>query len=189
VNTPALPQPAGDAARHLASDALESGLAAFAPPRDAGTLVLIVSRREEGRRETPEYAPISAATGVPGDAWLRKVPQKIDAQVSVMNADVARWIANGQPLTLFGDNLFVELDLSVANLPPGSRLRVGSALLEVTPEPHNGCAKFRQRFGDAALRLTADPRFRSLRLRGLYARVVADGEIACGDAIEVTHRG
>jgi len=189
VNTPPLPQPAGDAASHLASDALERGLAALAPPRDAGTLVLIVSRREDGRRETPEHAPISAATGVPGDAWLRKVPQKIDAQVSVMNIGVARLIANGQPLTLFGDNLLVDLDLSVDNLPPGTRLRIGSARLEVTPEPHNGCARFRQRFGDAALRLTADPRFRALRLRGIYAKVVEDGDLACGDAIEVTSRG
>lgn len=189
MNTPALPQPAGDAARHLASDALERGLAALAAPRDAGTLSLIVSRRDDGQRDTPAYAPIGAATGVPGDAWLRKIPQKIDAQVSIMSVGVAKLIANGQPLTLFGDNLLVDLDLSLENLPTGSRLRIGSALLEVTPEPHNGCAKFRQRFGEAALRLTADARFRPLRLRGIYAKVIEDGEIACGDAIEVTSRG
>ena len=124
-----------------------------------------------------------------GDAWSRKPAPKPDAQIAIMRADVASLLANGQPLDLFGDNLLVELDLSRANLPTGSRLRVGAALLEVTPEPHNGCRKFRQRFGDAALRLTADPRRREERLRGIYAKVVEPGEAAVGDAIEVLSRG
>jgi MOSC domain-containing protein YiiM len=101
--------------------------------------------------------------------------------------DVARLFANGQPLSLFGDNLLVDLDLSVANLPTGSRLRVGGALLEVTPKPHDGCVKFRQRVGQAALRLTADHRL-DLRLRGIYAKVVEAGEVALGDPIEVLSR-
>jgi len=69
-------------------------------------------------------------------------PLNGDAQISVMQREVAELIANGQPLTLFGDNLFVEIDLSVRSLPPGSRVRIGTAILEVTPKAHNGCRKF-----------------------------------------------
>jgi len=183
------PGPLGDAARHLPLETLESALAALTPPRDRGSVELIVSRGVHERRATPERTVLSPAEGVPGDAWKRKLPQKPGTQISLMRADLARLFANGQPISLAGDNLLVELDLSVANLPTGSRLRVGRALLEVTPEPHNGCARFRQRFGDAALRLTAAPRYRDDRLRGIYARVMEPGEVAVGDGIEVLLRG
>lgn len=105
-----------------------------------------------------------------------------------MQIDVAELIANGQPLTLFGDNLFLELDLSAANLPAGSRLRAGTVTLEVTPEPHNGCRKFRARFGDAALRFVSKKDLRQLNLRGVYMRVVEDGEIAADDPVQVLSR-
>ena len=116
-----------------------------------------MSRREGGVRETPDRALLDVEKGVPGDAWLRKSTRKPDAQISVMRADVAELFANGQDPSLFGDNLLVALDLSRTNLPTGSRLRIGEALLEVTPEPHDGCVKFLQRFGAAALRCTAAP--------------------------------
>lgn len=181
--------PWGDPSRHLPLEELARGLERLAPPRDRGELALIVARRDRGTRETPKRALLTPAGGVPGDAWLRNSPEKIDAQLAVMRADVARLVANGQPLSLFGDNLLVELDLSLSNLPTGSRLRLGAALLEVTPEPHNGCLKFRQRFGGDALRLTADRRFRDLRLRGIYMKVVEEGEVALGDPIQVLSRG
>ncbi len=180
--------PWGDSERHLPMEGLERGLADLAPPDDAGTLELIVSRGDNGHRETPERTFLTPSRGVSGDAWVRDCPEKIDAQLAVMRVDVARLFANGQALSLFGDNLLVDLDLSAANLPAGSRLRLGSALLEVTPEPHNGCLKFRQRFGKHALRLTADRRFRDLHLRGIYMKVVEEGEISLGDAIEVISR-
>lgn len=187
-NTNGTAGPLGDASRHLPLETLEPALASLAPPRDAGRIGLIVSRGEDGRRETPQRAQLSQADGVPGDAWQRKAPQKPDAQISLMRVDVAELFANGQALSLFGDNLLVALDLSRTNLPPGSLVRAGKALLEVTPEPHNGCAKFRQRFGDAALRLTAAPRFHDHRLRGIYARVIEPGEVSVNDAIEVVQR-
>jgi MOSC domain-containing protein YiiM len=105
-----------------------------------------------------------------------------------MQHGVALLIANGQPLCLAGDNLFFDLDLSAANLPIGSRLRVGAAVLEVTPKPHNGCRKFMGRFGNDALRFVAHPERRPLNLRGIYLRVVEDGEIAVGDVVEVLAR-
>jgi MOSC domain-containing protein YiiM len=105
-----------------------------------------------------------------------------------MQHDVASLIANGQPLPLFGDNLFLDLDLSATNLPIGSRLRAGAVLLEVTPKAHNGCHKFKGRFGSDALRFVAHPDRRSLNLRGIYLRVVEDGEVAVGDAVEVVMR-
>ena len=108
-------------------------------------------------------------------------------QITVMRRDVAELIANGQPLTVFGDNFFVDLDISEANLPPGSRLRVGEALVEVTAKPHTGCMKFQQRFGPAALRLVNERK--DLNLRGIYFRVVEPGQIAAGSAIEVLSRG
>jgi len=181
--------PWGDRSRHLSLELLEQGLAKLAPPKDTGELALIVSRGDDGRRETPAQAVITCEGGVPGDAWLRDCPEKIDAQITLMRIDVARLIAGGQPLTLFGDNLLVDLDLSANNLPTGSRLQMGSAILEVTQKPHNGCVKFRQRFGKDALRLTAAPELRGLRLRGIYVKVFQAGKIALRDPITVLGRG
>ncbi len=180
--------PWGDSSRHLPMEELERELEALAPPSDAGSLALIVARGDDGRRETPKQTVLTPDGGVPGDAWLRDAPDKLDAQITLMRVDVARLFANGQALSLFGDNLLVDLDLSRANLPTGSRLRLGEATLEVTPEPHNGCLKFRQRFGKDALRLTAG-RHRDLRLRGIYVKVIEAGAVAVGDAIAVQSRG
>ena len=109
-------------------------------------------------------------------------------QIAVMQTAVAELIANGQTLTLFGDNLFLELDLSAANLPAGSRLRVGGAVLEVTPMPHNGCRKFQARFGQDALRFVSVMQLRHRNLRGIYMRVVEPGDVQPGDAVEVLAR-
>ncbi len=182
------PGPFGDATRHLPFDELEKRFAALDAPRDAGRVALLVARAEGGRRETPRQVEVTPDSGVPGDAWHRDRPDQHDCQITLMRADVAELVANGQPLTLPGDNLLVELDLSAANLPIGSRLRIGTALVEVTPKPHNGCLKFRQRFGADALRLTADPRYRELRLRGIHVRVLEAGTISVGDAIQVLER-
>jgi MOSC domain-containing protein YiiM len=183
------PGPWGDATRHLPFELLEQGLARHTPPKDEGELALIVSRREGGRRETPGEIELTRQGGVPGDTWARKTPDKMEAQITLMRIDVARLLAGGQPLTLFGDNLLVDLDLSASNLPTGSRLRIGSAILEVTEKPHTGCMKFRQRFGQDALRLTATPQLQSLRLRGIYAKVVQAGKVAVGNPIRVLGRG
>jgi MOSC domain-containing protein YiiM len=105
-----------------------------------------------------------------------------------MRRDVAELIANGQPLTVFGDNLFVDLDISTANLPAGTTLRVGEALVAVTPEPHDGCLKFKARFGQDALRFVQAKPTRPQNLRGIYWKVVEAGEVHVGAPIQVVAR-
>ena len=182
-------EPQGDPARHLEIAALVKGLRALpAAGANHGRVALIVRRLADGSRETPDSARLCHEEGVPGDDWSRRPPRNPEAQLAVMQLGVAELIANGQPLTLFGDNLIVDLDLAAVNLPVGTRLRVGDAVVEVTPKPHNGCHKFRGRFGDAALRFVQAPPTRTLNLRGIYWKVVDPGEVQVGDAIEVLRR-
>jgi MOSC domain-containing protein YiiM len=179
----------GDPSRHRPLDELEQALHALPPaPADRGRVALVVRKTEGGRRETPARVLLTPKDGIPGDAWGRAQHPKPDAQLTVMQIDVAEMLANGQPLVLFGDNLIFELNLSAASLPIGSRVRAGGALLEVTPLPHNGCNKFRTRFGDAALRLASRPELRHLNLRGIYMRVVESGEMGPGDLVKVVSR-
>ena len=179
----------GDAARFLSFAVLTERFAAMAAaPRDAGRVVMLVSRGHDGRRALRERVRLTVTGGMPDDAWGRRTPEHLEAQLAVMQADVAALLANEQPLVLFGDNLFLDLDLSTANLPVGSRLRVGAAVLEVTHKAHNGCRKFSARFGAEALRFVADPTLRPRNLRGIYLRTVEDGEVAVGDAVSVLTR-
>lgn len=179
----------GDPARFLGRGDLERLLAALPPaPRDRGTVSLLVRRGPGGVRELLEQALVTGAAGLPGDAWGRRTAPSTGSQLAVIQADVAEILANGQPLTLFGDNLFLDLDLSTDNLPVGSRVRAGGAELEVTPTPHNGCRKFHQRFGPDALRVVSDAASRHRNLRGIYMRVVQAGEIKTGGLVEVLER-
>lgn len=179
----------GDPARFRAFDDLYNALVTLpAAPRDTGTVSLIVRKVHGGVRELPRSIRLTPDEGVPGDAWGRSRNPDPVAQLAVMQTPVAALIANGQPLELFGDNLYLDMDLSVANLPIGSRLRVGQALLEVTPQPHNGCKKFRARFGDPALRFVSDPDLRPKNLRGIYLRVIEPGDVMVGDPANVVHR-
>ena len=181
---------AGDPSRHRALADLEACFSSLsAAPLDSGLVSLIVRKNETGGlRETPARISLGLDSGVPGDAWGRNPQRKPDGQISVMQRDVAEFVANGQPLTLFGDNLFLELDLSAANLPPGSRVQLGNTILEVTPLAHNGCKKFRARFGDDALRFVSKPERRPKNLRGIFMRVIQGGEVGPGDKIEVLFR-
>jgi hypothetical protein len=181
--------PAGDETRHLSLAALESAVSALAqPPRERGRVALLVRRTAERPREILEKARLSPEAGMPGDRWGRAERPDPQAQLAVIRIDVAALIANGQPVEIAGDNLFVELDLSDANLPVGSRLRVGTALLEVSPKPHNGCAKFRARFGADALRFVSEKTTRSQNYRGVYWRVIEAGDVSAADPIEVLSR-
>jgi MOSC domain-containing protein YiiM len=180
--------PRGDPARHRSQAAIEADWARLSAPPDRGRVALIVARRADGVRETPQRALLTPEGGVPGDRWARSIPDHPEMQLAVMRRDVAEMLANGQPITIAGDNLFVDLDISAANLPVGSRLRVGEAVVEVTPMPHDGCVKFRGRFGGDALRFVSSVERRDQNLRGVYWRVVESGGVAVGDPIEVLSR-
>jgi MOSC domain-containing protein YiiM len=174
---------------HLPAEILRQRLNELAaPPVDEGTVVLVVARPAEGERWTPARCRLTPDGGVERDRWSSRENPSPDAQITVMRADVARLFADGQPLSLFGDNLLIELDLSAGNLPTGTRLRVGTALCEVTPKPHTGCGKFSTRFGEDARAVTATEEFRDWRLRGLYIRVLEAGEVGPGDAVQVLGR-
>jgi MOSC domain-containing protein YiiM len=192
--SPADPDPSegpyGDPARHRTRASLDAGLEALpAAPTYSGRLALIVRRLPGGFRETPAEVRLSVEEGVPGDAWSHRPPRKPDAQLAVMRRDVADLIANGQALTLFGDNLFVDLDVSAGNLPVGAELRVGGARVVMTAEPHDGCRKFHQRFGNDALRFVQARETRDQNRRGVYWRVVESGLARVGNAVEVVSRG
>ena len=181
--------PRGNETSHLPLETLEAGLDALpAPPRDHGQVKMIVARRADGIRETPEQITLTPERGVPGDRWQRLLSDHPEMQITAIRNDVAEFIGNGQPLTMFGDNLFVDLDLAAENLPTGARLRVGEALVEVSPMPHDGCAKFKGRFGSDALQLVSGKALRHLNLRGIYWTTVEAGDVRVGDPIAVLSR-
>lgn len=179
--------------RQQTAEELEAGLAIVRQsPAAEGTVEMIVRRPGEDRRELLEEGRLTTADGLVGDHWRargsRSTPDgsaNPECQVTLMNARLIDLLAGGdrEAWPLAGDQLYVDLDLSVANLPPGTRLAVGGAVLEVTAPPHTGCAKFSARFGSPALRFVNSPEGRALRLRGLNARVVEPGEVRPGDAV------
>jgi MOSC domain-containing protein YiiM len=179
-------------ARHLTLDELEAGLLGLlTSPRDRGTVELIVRRPAIGAREVLAIGELDLADGLVGDTWkLRGSSRSADGgphpemQINVMNSRVVDFIAQDRDRwALAGDQLFVDLDLSAENLPPGTRLSMGTAVIEVTPQPHTGCAKFVERFGVDAMKFVNSPRGRQLSLRGINARVVRPGRIHVGDVI------
>ena len=179
----------GDPDRYHTLEHLERSLAALpGAPITTGRVAMLVKRGEGGRREELDRVHLTSDAGLPGDTWGRRQEPNPEAQLTVIQIDVAELLANGQPVTLSGDNLFVDLDLSAANLPTGSLVQVGGAILEVTPKPHNGCHKFRARFGPEALRFVSKPDLRPRNLRGIYMRVVQPGEVSPGDTMEVIVR-
>ncbi len=143
-------------------------------------------------REVLEEGVLDPAEGLVGDTWKdrgsRRTPDggpHPDMQLNVMSARAALLAAGGDPdrRSLAGDQLYLDLDISHGNLPPGTRLAIGEAVIEVTAEPHNGCAKFAERFGSDAVRFFNSPTGKALRLRGMNAKVVVAGTIRQGDAV------
>lgn len=180
----------GDSSRFRSLGELDGELNLLrSSPSDNGTVTLIVRRGARGVRESLPVVQLTAGQGLPGDAWVRQKKPHPEAALAVMQTEVAELIANGQPLSLAGDNLWLDLDLSKANLPPGSRLRIGgAALLEVTPLPHDGCRKFAARFGADARTFVCQAVTRHRNLRGVYLRVLEGGEIRTGDRVSVVSR-
>ncbi len=180
----------GDASKHLKRDALTTALAALPKaPADVGTIDLLVARGDNGERALPESALLTIDGGLTGDRWARQQKYGPGYQLATTQTGFARVVANGQSLALHGDNLFLDLDLSRANLPAGSILQLGGAVTSVTEIAHNGCKKWVQRFGLPAMQLNMTPEFQQMRLRGLYLRVVEAGVVNVGDRVVVLERG
>ena len=160
-------------------------------PTDHGQLEMIVRRPAIGEREVLDSAELDTVVGLVGDNWLergsRSAPDgaaELDAQLNIMNIRCARLVAGDDSrVPLAGDQLFVDLDLSPANVPPGTRLQIGTAIIEVTAKPHTGCAKFTHRFGLAAHRWINGATGKQQQLRGICAKVVRAGRISTGDII------
>lgn len=177
---------AADAGRHLGEEELIARWSALAPPpRETGTLAAIVCRTAEGMREMRARARLLPGVGLDGDRQHARVPEDPDRAVTIMRRDAAELFANGQPVSIYGDNLLVELDLSPEHLPVGTRLAIGEAVVEVSAVPHLPCRKFRERVGREAARLAGSAQGRAENLRGILCRVVESGAIVPGDAIRV----
>ena len=175
-------------ARHLSIDELEQGLDAIRQsPRDEGGLELIVRRPCANEREVLEVAELDPARGLLGDRWTGSAAER-DNQLTVMNARVIALLAQTRERwSLAGDQLFVNLDLGEANVPAGTRLSLGTAVIEVTGEPHTGCRKFADRFGVDAVKFVNSAAGKVLHLRGINTRVVQGGIIRVGDLVRKVH--
>ena len=180
------------AEQHRTLAQLEAGLDDVRrSPKDEGTLELIVRRPERLERELVDEGTLDVAAGLVGDNWSTRgstgTPDGSadpEMQVTLMNSRVADLVAGGRERWhIAGDQLFVDLDIGRANLPPGTRLAIGTAVLEVSSAPHKGCAKFSGRFGTDALRLVSSAVGQELCLRGINAKVVQSGAIRVGDAV------
>jgi MOSC domain-containing protein YiiM len=179
-------------ARHLTLAELKAGLPEIlASPTDEGRLAGIVIRPEKGLRRELASCKLSLERGVHGDHWAEGCWKATadgrphpDVQVCLMNARcialIAQERANWAPA---GDNLFVDLDLTPANTPPGTQLAIGTVVIEITAVPHNGCESFIARYGRDACLFVNTGEGRRLRLRGIYGRVVQDGRVSVGDAV------
>src|SRR5438132_1688035 len=172
--------------KHLTREELEAGMADIREsPRDEGVLELIVRRPRTEERELLREAHLDLVDGLVGDNWKVRGSSRTadgaahpDMQLTIMSARVAALVAQAKDRwSLAGDQLFLDMDLSAANLPPGTQLAIGLAVIEVTAQPHTGCKKFVARFGLEAMRFVNSPVGEQLHLRGINARVVRGGVI------------
>jgi hypothetical protein len=175
--------------KHLTKDELEAGLDEIRrSPKDEGVLELIVCRPEIEQREVLEEGELHTDHGLVGDNWTQRASSRTpdgsphpEMQLNIMNSRVVALVAQEKERwSLAGDQLFLDMDLSKNNLPAGTRLAIGSAIIEVTAPPHTGCHKFVSRFGVEAMKFVNSPVGQELCLRGINARVVQGGVIKVG---------
>lgn len=177
---------------YVARAELEAGLAHVrGSPRDRGVLVWIARRPGPGGRKVLARAELSTHDGLVGDDWRVRGSSKTsdgsahpDKQLTIANARATALVARTQERwALAGDQLYVDFDLSLDHVPPGTRLAIGEAVVELTPAPHTGCRKYAERFGAEALAFVNAPDHRPLRLRGVNARVIRAGHVRVGDVV------
>jgi hypothetical protein len=155
---------------------------------EEGTLELIVLRPSEDKRETPETAELSIEEGLVGDRWEARVgaDERVqrENQLTIASTRLLGLIADPERWPLAGDNLLVDMGLDRETLPAGSRLAIGdTVVVQISEEPHTGCAKFSARFGSDALKFVNSAEGRELRLRGVNAHVIVPGSISTGDVV------
>ena len=181
-----------ESAKHLSSQELEAGLEhILRSPKDSGVVELIVRRPRVDEREVVAEAALDLELGLVGDTWNARPSRHtqyrsplLDAQLTLMNSRVIALLAqNKDRWPLAGDQLYVDLDLSAENLPAGTRLQIGTAIVEVTAQPHTGCDKFTARFGKDAVIFVNGPAHRDLRMRGINTKIVQPGTVRVGDAV------
>lgn len=176
--------------KHLTMPELETGLDKIRrAPKDEGVLELIVRRPAVNDREILEEAELHLVEGLVGDSWNKRRSKTTPdgspnplMQLNIMNSRVTALVAQDKDRwQLAGDQLYLDMDLSEENVPAGTRVSLGSAIIEVTPPPHLGCQKFVARFGLDAVKFVNSPVGRELHLRGVNARVIQGGTIRVGD--------
>jgi len=153
--------------------------------------MLIVRRPADGQREVLEKGELDLIVGLMGDNWKTRGSRHMpdgsanpNSQITIMNSRVIALLApEEQHWPLAGDQLYVDFDLSASNIPPGTQLTIGSAIVEVTAQPHAGCKKFADRFGMEAVRYINAPEQKELQLRGINSKVVQPGTIRVGDVV------
>lgn len=187
-----------EAIKYLSMAELETGMDYIRQsPKDNGRLKMIVRRPVDDEREVLERGELDLSEGLLGDNWKARGSRRSidgsanrDAQITVMNArtiellaqDAARW-------PLAGDQLYIDMDLSDENLPAGTRLAIGSAIIEVSAVPHTGCKKFSARFGVEAMKFVNSPEGKRLHLRGINTKIVRPGVIQVGDVVKKIKNG
>jgi hypothetical protein len=178
--------------QYLSMTELEAGMDYLRQaPKDYGVLKMIVRRPDVDERETLSEGELNLSEGLVGDTWKVRVSRhskdglaNINAQITVMNARAIELLAQSEERwALAGDQLYVDFNLSDDNLPPGTRLAIGSAIIEVSSEPHTGCKKFSSRFGVEAMKFVNSPEGKRLHLRGINTKVIQGGTIRVGDVV------
>jgi MOSC domain-containing protein YiiM len=178
--------------QYLSMTELEAGMDPIRQsPKDRGTLKMIVRRPSVDEREVLQEGELDTTEGLVGDTWKVRISvhstdgtPNINKQITIMNARTVALLAQSEEhWPLAGDQLYVDLDLSDDNLPPGTRLSIGSAILEVSADPHTGCHKFSSRFGVEALKFVNSPEGKRLHLRGINTKVLQAGTIKVGDVV------
>jgi len=181
--------------KHLSIEELVAALPQIAQsPKDNGELKLIVRRPSDEQREVLQTGELDLVFGLVGDNWKARGSRHMpdgsanpDSQVTIMNARVIALLAREeQRWPLAGDQLYVDFDLSAGNIPPGTQLAIGSAVLEVTAQPHTGCKKFIERFGVEAVKYINSPQQKEMQLRGINTKIVQPGTIRVGDVVRKT---
>ncbi len=182
-----------DTAVYLSQTELEAGLEHIRKsPKDQGTVKMIVRRPSVDDRQVVNEAELSLNEGLVGDNWKSRGSKHtpdgsamIEAQITLTNARAIALVAQDESRwSLAGDQLYVDFDLSEDNIPPGTRLAMGSAIIEVSARPHTGCNKFSARFGVEALKFVNSPQGKQLHLRGINTKVVQPGVIHVGDTVK-----